>query len=121
MTTKLEPAMRAEEDDVARASVSIIAKTRRHWTAMPDRCLALEATIAVGIGYAALTRDGEAVYEEDGTGQRAPITVALAERLAQREPDRDWRIHLVAQLDDRHYRREGAGLWVIYERGYGMS
>lgn len=121
MTTELEPAMRAEEDDVARASVSIVAKTRRNWTAMPDRFLALEAAIGVGIGYAALTRDGEAVYEEDVTGQRDPMTVTQAERLAQREPDRDWRIHLVAQLEDRHYRREGTGVWVIYERGYGMS
>jgi hypothetical protein len=49
------------------------------------------------------------------------MTVAQAERLARREPDREWRIHLVAQLEDRHYRREGAGRWVIYERGYGMS
>jgi hypothetical protein len=49
------------------------------------------------------------------------MTVAQAERLALREPDRDWRIHLVALLEDRHYRRQGAGRWVIYERGYGLS
>ena len=120
MTVEFQQAERVEEDDIPRAFVSIIAKTRRHWSALPDRCLALEATIGVGIGYAALTRDGKAVYEEDGAG-RAPMTVAQAERLAQREPDRDWRIHLVAQLEDRHYRREGDGLWVIYARGYGMS
>lgn len=121
MTTELEPKTRAEADDLARAFVSIIAKTRRHWATLPDSFLEPEALIGVGMGYAALTRDGETVYEEDRTGQRALMTVAQAERLAQREPDRDWRIHLVAQLDDRHYRREGAGRWVIYERGYGMS
>ncbi|HET7765035.1 MAG TPA: hypothetical protein VFK92_08085 [Burkholderiales bacterium] len=121
MTTQLESAARAGEDVLARATVSIIAKTRRHWAALPDRRLAPETVIAVGVGYAALTRDGETVYEEDRTGQRDLMTVAQAERLAQREPDREWRIHLVAQLDDRHYRREGAGRWVIYERGYGMS
>jgi hypothetical protein len=120
MSTKPEAAMRAGEDDVARTFVSIIAKTRRQWNMLPDRCLAPEATIGVGIGYAALTRDGKAVWEENGGG-RAPMTVAQAERLAEREPDRDWRIHLVAQLEDRHYRREGTGLWVIYERGYGLS
>jgi hypothetical protein len=121
MTIELEPATRAEEDDLARASASIIAKTRVHWAMLPDRCLAPDATIGVGVGYAALTRDGKTVYEEGRTGQGDSMTVAQAERLAQREPQRDWRIHLVAQLEDRHYRREGAGRWVIYERGYGIS
>jgi hypothetical protein len=119
MRTQHESAARAE-DDLARACVSIIATTRRHWATKPDRFLPPEASIGVGLGYAALTRDGEPVYEDDGTG-RAPMTVAQAEHLAQREPERDWRIHLVAQLEDRHYRREGAGRWVIYERGYGLS
>jgi hypothetical protein len=121
MITELEPAARAEEDEIARTFVSIVAKTRTHWAMKPDRLLAPEAAIGVGIGYAALTRDGETVYEEDRTGQRALMTVAQAEWLAQREPQRDWRIHLVAQLEDRHYRRQGAGRWVIYERGYGLS
>jgi hypothetical protein len=121
MSTKLEPATRAEDDSVSHALVSIVAKTRRHWAMGPDRCLMPEAVIGVGIGYAALTRDGETVYEEDRTGEHDLMTVAQAERLAQREPDREWRIHLVAQLEDRHYRREGASRWVIYERGYGMS
>jgi hypothetical protein len=123
MITELEPQVRAKEkeDELARAFVSIVATTRRHWAMKPDRFLAPEAAIGVGVGYAALTRDGETVYEEDATGRRDLMTVAQAERLAQREPDRDWRIHLVAQLEDRHYRRQGAGRWVIYERGYGMS
>jgi hypothetical protein len=120
MITALEPSTLAEEDDLKRAFVSIIVKTRRHWE-VPDRCLAPEAPIGVGLGYAALTRDGETVYEEDCKAQCDPMTVAQAERLAQREPDRDWRIHLVALLEDRHYRRQGAGRWVIYERGYGLS
>jgi hypothetical protein len=123
MITELESPVRAKdnEDELARTFISIVATTRRHWAMMPDRFLAPEAAIGVGIGYAALTRDGETVYEEDHAKQRDPMTVAQAERLARREPDREWRIHLVAQLEDRHYRREGAGRWVIYERGYGMS
>lgn len=121
MNSKFEPMSRAEEDDVSRAFVSIIAKTRVHWSMLPDRFLAPEATIGVGIGYAALTRDGEPVYVEDAMSGREPMTVAQAENLAKREPDHDWRIHLVAQLEDRHYRRERPGRWVIYERGYGLS
>ena len=121
MGTKLETAGRAEDVAFARATVSIIAKTRRHWAMRQDRFLAPDTTISVGIGYAALTRDGETVYEEDHTGEHAPMTVEQAERMARREADHDWRIHLVAQLEDRHYRRVGAGRWIIYERGYGMS
>jgi hypothetical protein len=48
-------------------------------------------------------------------------TVRDAERLAAREPARDWRIHLVALRDERHYRRSRDGRWVLYERGYGLS
>jgi hypothetical protein len=121
MIAKAESAARAEQDELARTTVSIIAKTRRHWAMRSDRYLAPETPISVGIGYAALTRDGETVYEEDRAGDSTPMTVAQAETLAQREADHDWRIHLVAQLEDRHYRREAAGRWVIYERGYGMS
>jgi len=88
---------------------------------MSDRYLEPETVIGVGVGYAALTRDGLAVYEEDGKPHRELMTVAGAEELARREPARDWRIHLVAQLEDRHYRRVGAGLWEIYQRGPGLS
>ena len=121
MNAKLESAARAEELEFARATVSIIAKTRRHWAMRQDRFLGPETSISVGVGYAALTRDGQTVYEEDCSGKIAPMTVAQAEKLARREADHDWRIHLVAQLEDRHYRRVGAGRWVIYERGRGMS
>jgi hypothetical protein len=121
MGTKAVSAAPAEQDDLARTTVSIIAKTRRHWTMRSDRYLAPETRISVGIGYASLTRDGETVYEEGRAAESAPMTVAQAEKLALREADHDWRIHLVAQLEDRHYRRDSAGRWVIYERGYGLS
>lgn len=128
MTTELnEWAVRVEKDEslgnteLDGVIATIIEKTCRYWAAMSDQYLMPDALIGVGIGYAALTRDGETMYEEDGKQQRDLMTVAQAERLAQREPERDWRIHLVAQLENRHYRREGAGLWVLYERGYGMS
>jgi hypothetical protein len=49
------------------------------------------------------------------------MTVGDAERLALAEPGQEWCIHMVSLLDDRHYRREGAGLWRLYARGYGLS
>ena len=128
MTTELdELASRAENDlslsstGLDRVIASVIEQTRRHWATMSDQYLAPDALIGVGIGYAALTRNGQAIYEESGKRQCELMTVAQAEELAQREPACDWRIHLVAQLENRHYRREGARMWVLYERGYGMS
>jgi len=103
------------------AIAAVIAKACRQWSVMSDQYLAPDALIAVGFGYAALTRDGQTVYEESDKQERDLMTVAQAERLAEREPERDWRIHLVAQLEDRHYRRKSKGVWVLYERGYGMS
>lgn len=86
-----------------------------------EEILALDALVAVGIGYAALTRDGMPVYEAECGEVEHAISVREAERLAATEPDHDWRIHLVALRDERHYRRDPDGQWHLYERGYGLS
>jgi hypothetical protein len=102
-------------------AVRVLERTRRCWCAAGDDLLPLDAAIGVGIGYAAVTRDGAPVYERDGGEFESLITVAEAEALASLAPDRDWRIHLVSLLEDRHYRREAAGRWRLYKRGYGLS
>jgi hypothetical protein len=101
--------------------VSVLERTRKHWATLSDQFLAPDAVIGVGVGYAALTRDGQAVYEENGKRHCDLMKVAQADELARREPGRDWRIHLVSQLENRHYRRAADGMWVLYERGYGLS
>ena len=107
--------------DTGAAILAVMEKTRRNWAAISDQYLLPDASIGVGVGYAALTCDGVTVYEDHGRRHCDLMSVAGAEDLARREPGRDWRIHLVAQLENRHYRREGAELWVLYERGYGLS
>jgi hypothetical protein len=128
MTTELDElaALAVNDPSLSRVGLdrlirSVIDRTRRDWATMSDEHLALDAVIGVGLGYAALTRDGWSVYDENGKRHCDLMTVAQAEDLARREPERDWRIHLVSQLENRHYRREGACLWVLYERGHGMS
>jgi hypothetical protein len=86
-----------------------------------DELLDLETQIVVCVGYAALTRDGVPVYEADCFAIEDAWTVRDAERRAAEEPEHDWRIHLVALRDERHYRRCGDARWVLYERGYGLS
>jgi hypothetical protein len=101
--------------DTLRATASTLLGQRTDDQLPPD------AQLAVGAGYAALTRDGVPVYEAECFALEDVWTVRDAERLAAREPARDWRIHLVALRDERHYRRSGDGCWVLYERGYGLS
>ena len=88
--------------------------------------LHMDNIIAVGFGYAALTRGGEEVYNEidgesDANGYGNNMTVLQAEELALKEPDSDWRIHLVAPLSERHYQRQDVGKWVLYEKGMGFA
>ena len=56
MKAGLEPPLRAEEEAVLRALVTIIETTRRDWRLAPDRRPAPGAT--VGIAYAAQARSG---------------------------------------------------------------
>lgn len=89
---------------------------------LDEEVLNLDALVAVGVGYAALTRDGEPVYEAEYGELEHAMSVRDAERLAATEPEHDWRIHLVALRDERHYRRDADdGRWHLYQRGYGLS
>ena len=99
----------------------VLERTRRCWCAAGDAPLLLDCAIGVGIGYAAVTRDGSPVYQRDGGEFASLLTVAEAEAIASLAPDRDWRIHFVSLLEDRHYRREAPGCWKLYYRGYGLS
>lgn len=83
--------------------------------------LAPDALLLPGLGCASVSKNGERVIELQGIAGEHAMTVADAERLALVEPEQEWCIHMVSLLDDRHYRREGAGSWRLYARGYGLS
>ena len=111
-----QPAMQAEQ-----TISSLVATTRLSWDTRSDRHLPLDSVIGVGYGYAALTRDGEPVFEENGQEFHQLMTVAEAEKIATQDPRHDWKIHLVALREDRHYQRTGRGCWELVRRGYGLS
>ena len=92
-----------------------------HPREVDESTLAPDALVAVGFGYAALTRDGVPVFEADCGDLERAISVRDAEAIAAAAPEHDWCIHLVAQRDERHYRRVADGRWTIYRRGYGLS
>jgi hypothetical protein len=83
--------------------------------------LAPDALLLSGLGCVSVSKNGVPVIELDGIGGNCEMTVGDIERLALTEPEQDWRIHIVSLLDDRHYRREGAGIWRLFARGYGLS
>lgn len=116
----------------------------------PHGCLTCEANgaipitfpadglIAVGFGYAGVTRDGREVlrepdcpilYDDDGEmlpeDQQPPEpeypTGEDAEKLAAADPDHDWRIHIHAAMSDRTYQRQGPNNWVLVEQGEGFA
>ena len=88
---------------------------------VPDT-LPMDAVIAVGFGYAAVTKNGEIIFMEVPEADEPDIwTCQDAEDAALQDPDNDWRIHLVGPLSERHYQRQGPGLWVLYEKGEGFA
>lgn len=84
--------------------------------------LPMESLIAVGFGYAGVTKNGEIVYKEDDVSDQDDWwTTQHAEHEALKDPDHDWRIHLIAPLSERHYQRQGENLWVLYKKGVGFA
>lgn len=85
--------------------------------------LPLDSLIAVGFGDATVTKNNETVYDEMTAEFEGNDlwTAQDAENEALKDPDNDWRIHLVAPLSERHYQRQGDGLWVLYKKGKGFA
>ena len=112
-------------DDGAAASVQAAATAlphrRRPYFDRDSTHLASDTLLLPGIGCASVSKDAEMVVELHGLAGEPAMTVGDVERLAQTDPAQEWRIHLTGLLDDRHYRREGPGLWRLYARGYGLS
>lgn len=85
--------------------------------------LPMTTMIAVGLGDASVTLSGHKVYSEHEANLKGDKTwtVADAEAEALKQPDQDWRIHLIGPLSERHYQRQGEKKWVLYEEGIGFA
>ena len=81
--------------------------------------LCRENLIAVGFGFAALTRDGETIFQEDSSDDFH--TVGEAEDLAAADPDHDWRIVLHGPLRGSTYQRQGEMAWLLIEKNEGFA
>lgn len=78
--------------------------------------------IAVGFGFAALTKNSEVIWQEDSSKEYDECMLYdEAEAMAAADPDNDWRIHLEAPLSENHYQRQGEKCWVLYKTGEGFA
>ena len=107
--------------EIEHATLRAIRGEFDHPRRVDESVLDMDALIAVGAGYAALTRDGVPVYEAEFGDLEGRMTVREASRMAAGDAGHEWCIHLVGQGDDRHYRRATDGRWTLYRRGYGLS
>lgn len=82
--------------------------------------LPMESLIAVGFGNAFVTKNNHPIYDEPRDPEKY-WTAQDAENEALKDPDNDYRIHLIAPLSERHYQRQGDGHWVLYEKGPGFA
>lgn len=88
----------------------------------PRHVLPLSKVIAVGFGVACVSCNGETIWQESIHAEWADLwTVQTAEELASKDPEQDWRIHLVGPLSEGHWQRQGVGEWVMYRRGEGFA
>lgn len=78
-----------------------------------------DGLIAVGFGFAGLTRDGDVVWQEGESDDL--MTGAQAEKVAALDPDHDWRIVLNGPLSGRTYQRHGDGEWALIEQNSGFA
>lgn len=88
----------------------------------PRHVLPMEKVIAVGFGAAFVTCDGVTVWEENVHAEWDTLwSVQTAEDTAAKDPNHDWRIHLIGALAEGHWQRQSAGEWVMYAKGDGFA
>jgi len=80
-----------------------------------------ESRIAVGLGFAALTKNGEVIWQEDNHEWNDCMTVAQADKIAAADPLNDWRIVLHGPLRGQTYQRHGDMKWVLVEKNEGFA
>jgi hypothetical protein len=77
----------------------------------------MNAILAVGFGFVAVTRDGETVWVGDDEHR----WIRRYERMAALDPKHDWQVWFNAPLGDSRYQRHGPGEWVLIEQGRGFA
>lgn len=82
----------------------------------------LDMVIAVSFGGAHIEKDGKLMIDcERSYGEGKPVTVADAEKMAEADPDHDWRIVKIGPLHGETFQRHGENKWVCVESNEGFA
>lgn len=84
--------------------------------------LKMNSRLLAGFGAAFIMKNTETVYNESPNikWEDAP-TLMKFENMARKDPDNDWRFHLVLPLREATYQRQGKNHWVLIEKGLGFA
>lgn len=81
--------------------------------------LRAESLIAVGFGWASLTKDGVAVWQVANYDDT--MTAVEAEEIARKDPGHDWRIVMEGPLRGSTHQRHGDKQWVLIKTTLGFA
>lgn len=83
----------------------------------------LNMSIVVGFGDAYVTKDGKKIYngEKDWKNGKTPKTVDDIEKMAQKDPDHDWRIVKYGPMHGETFQRHRKNKWVCIESNPGFA
>lgn len=87
-----------------------------------EEILSLDTPIVAGFGEAKIMKDDIVVYNEAPNTDffDAPLLSSF-EKLAKKEPDKDWRYILNLPLRSAVYQRHDNDTWVLIEKGIGFA
>ena len=82
----------------------------------------MDMVVAVGFGSATVTKDNELIYDENFWDENKEYpTVLHFEKMAEKDPDHDWRIEKYGPLHNETFQRHGPKKWVCIESGPGFA
>jgi len=85
----------------------------------------LNMLICVGFGEAYVTKDGKEVYDGEEDSRKNDIyqvkTVGDIEKMAEKDPDHDWRVVKHGPLHGETFQRHGPNKWVCIESNPGFA
>lgn len=85
--------------------------------------LSMHDRIAVGFGFAGVSRDGEMVWVEPFNSEEWDDmpTLMTFENMARKDPNHDWRAVMNGPLHGETYQRQGRNEWVLIKKTDGFA
>lgn len=87
-----------------------------------DVVASMHTKIYDGFGGWYISKDSECVFQPDpNTPWGQSPTLMRFENMARKDPDHDWRAHLLLPLREAVYQRQGKNKWVLVKVGQGFA